>query len=218
MSKNKPFVFPKWVNFIPLVLPVLLIGGIATAVFVIWYWCSPKHIDVGYQPKQPIAYSHELHAGELGIDCRYCHTNVEKGAKATIPSTDICMNCHKAIKTQSPEIKKLQQSWQNNQPVQWVRVNALPDYVYFDHSRHVNSGVGCATCHGRVDKMKQVHQVQPLSMAWCVECHKTPEKFLRPQDKITDMTWVAPNQTQLGMKLKKDHYINTSLDCSVCHR
>ena len=157
---------------------------------------------MGIKPPQPIKYSHRLHAGELGIDCRYCHTQVEKGAQATIPPLETCMNCHKLIKKDSPEILKLRNHFASNTPIEWVKVNRLPDYAYFNHSRHVNSGVSCKTCHGRVDQMEVVRQVKPLSMSWCLECHRSPEKFIGPKDKVTDMSW-HPEVSSGGVWVKK---------------
>ncbi|NQY74763.1 MAG: cytochrome c3 family protein [Candidatus Margulisbacteria bacterium] len=218
MPKIENFIFPKWSNY---VLPTVLISItiiLSILIGVIWYWMSPKHTDVGYMPEQPIPYSHKLHAGELGIDCRYCHVNVEKSPKATIPPTEICMNCHKTIKKDSPHIEKIRSSFANNTPIEWVRVHKLPDYAYFDHSRHVNSGVSCVECHGRVDKMEVVRQVEPLSMSWCLDCHRSPAKHIRPKDKVTDLTWTTKNKEQLGMELIKKYHIKTSEDCSTCHR
>ena len=186
----------------------ILTVKISSIVFIFWYWGSPKHLNVGYQPEQPIPYSHRLHAGELGIDCRYCHTNVNEAAHANIPATETCMNCHNKIKTDSPHIKKLKESYDNNTPIEWVNVHQLPQYAYFNHSRHVNSGVGCTTCHGRVDKMEVVYQAEPLSMAWCLECHKEPEKFLRPKDKVTQMDYKVDNQEEIGLLLKEEYHIN----------
>jgi len=180
---------------------------------------SPKHLEVGYEPTQPIPYSHRLHAGDLGIDCRYCHVNVEKGPAATVPPTEICMNCHKVVKTDSPHIMKLRESYATGKPMEWVKVHQLPDYVYFDHSRHVTSGVSCISCHGRVDQMDVVRQAQPMSMSWCLDCHRHPEKQLRPKDKVTQLSWVpSESQLEMGNRLKQEYHINPSEDCSTCHR
>ncbi len=211
-------IFPKWTNKLPGIL-VMGLGLTAVSVIVIiWYWFSPKHLNVGYQPNQPIPYSHEFHAGELGIDCRYCHTQVEKSAHANIPSSETCLNCHDQIKKNSPHIIKLRKSVANNTPIKWVKVHQLPDYAYFNHSRHVNSGIGCATCHGRVDKMKVVHQTQSLSMGWCLDCHRNPEKYVRPKKYITKMDYKAENQIKEGIKLVKEYHLNPKEDCSTCHR
>jgi len=214
MNKN---IFPKWTNQLPIIILIALTGAVSSVVFAFWYWGSPQHLEVGYQPEQPIPYSHRLHAGELGIDCRYCHTNVAESSHANIPATETCMNCHNKIKTDSPHIKKLQESYDNNEPIEWVNVHQLPDYVYFDHSRHVNSGVGCVSCHGKVNKMEVVFQAESLSMSWCLDCHREPEKHLRPKDKVTDLDWKPKDQKKLGLLLKEEYHINPGVNCSVCH-
>lgn len=174
---------------------------------------------MGYEPHQPIAFSHRLHSGNLGIDCRYCHTQVDQQAHATIPSTETCMNCHSVIKKDHPEIQKIHESYYDDKPLEWVRVHQLPDYVYFNHSRHVNSGVSCVECHGRVDQMDVVRQVESLSMSWCLECHRQPEKKLRPVEFVTDLGWVPPEgQEDVGAMLKELHHINPRVDCNTCHR
>ena len=221
MSKNKnrnDFVFPAWANQLPAVILVILFSIISFIVFVFWFWISPSHLEVGYEPIQPIDYSHRLHAGELGIDCRYCHYNVERSSVAGVPPTEVCMNCHDVVKKESPEIKKIHQSIETNTPIEWTRVHALPDYVYFDHSRHVNSGVSCVSCHGRVDQMDIVRQDQPLSMGWCLDCHRHPEKHIRPMDKLTELGWSDPNAEKIGQKLIEEKKIRPREDCSICHR
>jgi hypothetical protein len=220
-QESKHYHFPKWANKVPILILLSLGGVLLVTTFVIWYWFTPKNFDVGYMPEQPIPYSHRLHAGELGIDCRYCHTQVDKGAHATIPPTQTCMNCHDQIKTDSPHIKKIKESFESDTPIEWVKVHVLPDYAYFDHSRHVNSGVSCVSCHGRVDKMDVVRQVESLSMSWCLECHRSPEKSIRPKDKVTDLSW-KPGQGEdalsIGRELVKKYHIKPREDCSTCHR
>ena len=215
MAKN---IFPKWTNYLPIfmLLSISMIGIIV--IFIIWYWFSPKHLNIGYQPKQPIPFSHKKHAGELGIDCRYCHNTVEDGAHAAIPSTETCLNCHNNIKKDSPHIKKLHKSFETNTPIKWVKVHQLPDYTYFNHSRHVNSGVSCFTCHGQVNEMKEVYQAQSLSMGWCLECHRNPEKFIRPKSELYNPKWTSKNQKKLGKDLVKAYDIHPREACSTCHR
>jgi len=211
-------LFPKWANFVaPVILGVLTLK-LVVIVFVVWYWFSPKNTDIGYEPVQPIPYSHKLHAGELGIDCRYCHVGVDKSVSAVIPPAETCMNCHKLVKTDSPHIKKIKESYDTGEPIEWVRVHQLPDYAYFDHSRHVGAGVSCVSCHGRVDEMEVVRQTEPLSMSWCLECHRSPEKHVRPLDKVTDLAWKADDQEALGKKLVAERHIDPREDCSTCHR
>lgn len=195
-------IFPKWTNEIPR-LSALFVGFAATfGTCAIWYWASPKHTDVGYAPTQPIPYSHQLHAGEYAVDCRYCHANVEKSAHAGVPPTQVCMNCHKQVKADSPLLEPLRKSWadgtldKDGGPIRWKRIHKLPDYAYFNHSAHVALGtgenraaIGCATCHGRIDQMVVVKQTQPLSMSWCLECHNNPAPNLRPVEELTNMSW-----------------------------
>ncbi len=212
-------VFPKWINQVrPLVAGALLIAPVY-AVMLVWYGGSPKTTDVGYAPKQPVSYSHALHAGDLGMDCRYCHSTVEVAARSAIPPTQTCMNCHKSVRATSTKLLPVRESYATGMPVPWVRVHDLPDFVYFNHSAHVTRGIGCVTCHGRVDKMDVVTQVQPLSMGWCLDCHRRPEKNLRPVEYVTKMDWVPQeDQLTLGSRLKSSYNIKPSTDCSTCHR
>ena len=211
-------IFPKWLNILPVVLLVLLIGVLGITVHLFWYWFSPKHLNVGYQPKQPIPFSHALHVDNVGMDCRYCHSNVEKAAHSNIPATETCMNCHKQIKTDSPHIKKLTEHYESGEPIEWIKVHMLPDYVYFNHSAHVNVGVSCVQCHGQVNKMDVVYQAEPLSMGWCLECHREPEKYLWPKEQVTNLDWRPEDQLELGLQLKETYNVNPGEACSVCHR
>lgn len=203
---------------LPSIILIVLLGAVSTIVFVIWYWASPENLNVGYQPEQPIPYSHKLHVSEIGIDCRYCHYDVETSKHASVPPTEVCMNCHDVIKKDSPAILKLRESYAEDKPIEWVKVNQMPDYAYFDHSAHVNKGVSCVSCHGRVDQMDVVHQVEPLSMGFCLDCHRNPEPHLRPKDKVTDLGWTSDNQAELGKYLKEAYHVNPREDCSACHR
>ncbi len=222
-SSSKPFVFPKWANY---ALPAFVITVLGAGLYVptvVGFGFSPKTTDIGYQPVQPVPFSHALHAGELGMDCRYCHNTVERAAFAALPATQTCMNCHTQIKTDSPQLSAIRKSWENNDPVLWTKVHDLPDYSYFNHSAHVNQGVGCASCHGRIDQMEQVFQARELSMSWCLECHRTPEKFLRPRDQVTNMNYsLSPQEQQkVGLELKKQYGIRDAAymtSCSTCHR
>lgn len=216
MKDSQPF--PLWIDRARPLAGALLAGVPAYLIFLLYYGGSPRTTDVGYEPIQPIPYSHALHAGELGIDCRYCHTNVETSAHALVPPTQTCLNCHNQIATQSAKILPIKESAASGEPIPWVRVHDLPDYVYFDHSAHVSRGVGCVSCHGRVDRMERVRQVERLSMGWCLECHRNPEPHLRPQAYITRMDWTPGDDTSLGAKIRKQNNINPSTDCSTCHR
>jgi hypothetical protein len=212
-------IFPRWIDKIP---PLFVLAVVVAALAVVgffWYYGSPKYTDVGYQPKQPVAYSHILHAGDLGIDCRYCHTVVEISAYAAIPPTQTCMNCHTLVKPESEKLLPVRESWLSGKPIEWIRVHDLPDYVYFNHSAHLRAGVGCASCHGNIVEMEIVRQVQPLSMGWCLECHRNPENHLRPQSEITNMQWLPPeNQYEQAQKIIAEKRIRPSEDCSTCHR
>ena len=216
---NSPFLWPRWIDSLKFVLGAVLLIAPAYATILVWYGGSPKTTDVGYAPVQPVPYSHALHAGQLGIDCRYCHNTVEVAAHASIPPTQTCMNCHTKIRATSPKLVKIRESAATGMPVPWVRVHDLPDYAYFNHSAHVRRGVGCVECHGRVDKMEVVRQDQPLSMAWCLDCHRNPEPRLRPPELVTQMDW-TPNEDrlQLGRRLREQYHLNPSEDCSTCHR
>lgn len=211
-------IFPKWANEVPkqLMLGVIIFATVSVAG--VWYYFSPEYTDVGYAPEQPVAYSHQLHAGDLDIDCQYCHTGVENSKTAKVPSTQTCMNCHSQIKTDSPKLEKVRQSWKTGKPVEWVRVHNLPDYAYFNHAAHVNVGVGCETCHGRIDRMKVVHQKEPLSMSWCMDCHRNPEKYVRPKSEVTTMGYQPDeDQIKLGKELVSKNNINPPTNCQTCH-
>ncbi len=209
------FHFPRWMNNIRLMLlPMTLMGGLYVAGMIA-FGASPDSLVVGYAPDQPIPYSHRLHAGELGIDCRYCHQNVFDSAHASLPASATCMNCHTKIKTDSPKLTLLHDSFANDEPIAWVKVHDLPDYAYFDHSAHVNKGVGCVTCHGRVDQMEVVTVVKPLSMGWCLDCHRNPYEHLRPVEEVTNMSWVQP-EGWLTDAIKAT--VHPKQNCSTCHR
>ena len=215
---------------------VLKVGGVVVALglvfagiglYVAFY--SNQFTDVGYQPKQPIAFSHKLHAGELQISCFYCHSNAEKSANATVPATQTCMNCHSIVKRASPEVQKIVESYEKNKPIEWIRVHKLSDFVNFKHDVHIRAGISCYNCHGKVEEMDVVKQVKPLNMGWCLECHrqKTPlEPSFRAEDVISKATqdeefhkkimehvknfkgvpWVEEHQRKKG-----------SQNCSSCH-
>jgi len=212
-------IFPEWTNKIPSYALLAIILIIATMTGFFWYYGSPKYTDVGYRPIQPVPYSHKLHAGDLGIDCRYCHISVEVSPVANVPPTQICMNCHKIILPQSEKLLPVRESWATGLPMKWVRVHNLPDYVYFDHSMHLYAGVGCASCHGNVAEMEVVMQVEPLSMSWCLKCHRNPDQYLRPANQVTNMKWVpSPDQMEFANRVRAEKGINPPVDCSGCHR
>lgn len=212
-------IFPEWSNRLPL---LGLAGGLLAPVVMtgaIWYFGSPWYTDVGYMPRQPIPYSHRLHAGELSIDCRYCHMSVEVSAVANVPPTQVCMNCHKVVKADSPKLEPLRESLRTGQPIRWLRVHKLPDYAFFNHGVHVRAGVGCVSCHGRVDEMEEVHQVQPLSMSWCLDCHRNAGPSLRPPSQVTNMRWnPPPDQAAFASKAFTERHLKPPVDCTGCHR
>jgi hypothetical protein len=208
-------IFPRSLNYLPLVAAVgvaVLGGGVTLGI---WYYFSPKNTQVGYAPEQPVPYSHKLHAGELGIDCRYCHANIERSQEAMIPPTQACMGCHAIVKADSPKLAALRDSWTSGNPIAWVRVHRVADYVYFDHSVHLAAGVGCVSCHGRIDQMEVVRQDKPLNMGWCLECHRDPGPNLRPKDQITNMTW-TPSTDEAA--LYAENKLRGPEHCSGCHR
>lgn len=212
-------IFPRWTNKIPLYLAAVIIISLTGLTGVVWWFASPEYTDVGYQPVQPVAYSHKLHAGDLGLDCRYCHTSVETGAVASVPPTQTCMNCHTLIKPDSEKLKTVTDSWNTGKPIEWIRIHKVPDYTYFDHSIHVQAGVGCITCHGNVAQMDEVRLSEPLSMGWCLDCHRDPGKNLRPVDLVTDMSWTADDGHEEWVKeFMVNNKINPTEDCSRCHR
>jgi hypothetical protein len=219
-DSSKPrFAFPRWLDQARPAFAVLLAVVPLYVLVLLYYGGNPKTTDVGYQPRQPVPYSHALHAGELGIDCRYCHNTVEVAAHAAVPPTQTCMNCHAKIRAQSDKLLPVRESYATGMPIAWVRVHDLPDFVYFNHSAHVTRGVGCVECHGRVDKMDEVYQDQPLSMGWCLDCHRDPDTRLRPPEEVTNMEWSpGADRAALGARLRADRGIEPSQDCSTCHR
>jgi hypothetical protein len=226
----KHFVFPRWANRARNLAGIALGLGPLYAFVLVYYVGSPRTTDVGYTPKQPVAYSHALHAGELGMDCRYCHNTVQDAAHAALPPTQTCMNCHQRIWTKSAKLLPVRESWATGEPIEWVRVHDLPDYVYFNHSAHVGRGsgvgnegvgVGCVSCHGRIDQMVEVEQAKSLSMAWCLGCHRAPNQYLRPVSEVTNMAWQPPggqDPATYGASLREKYDVNPPTDCSTCHR
>lgn len=217
---NEPFFnFPPWTDALARVLGAAALFGGVFLVFIVVYATSPETLDVGYQPVQPVPYSHAMHAGELGIDCRYCHNTVERAAQAAVPPAQTCMNCHDTIRANSDKLQLIRESYATGAAVKWVRAHTLPDYVYFNHKAHVNRNVGCVTCHGRIDKMEVVYQAESLRMGWCLECHRNPEKYLRPAEYITKMDWRPEEKQEVqGRRIREENNINPSDDCSTCHR
>jgi hypothetical protein len=168
--------------------------------------------------EQPIQFSHERHVAGNGLDCRYCHTSVETSAFAGIPPTKTCMNCHSQIFANSPYLEPVRDSFRTGKSLEWTRVHDLPDFAHFNHSIHVAKGVGCTTCHGAVDRMPLMWREKSLQMEWCLDCHRQPEKYVRPRDQVFSVSYEAPaNQLELGKKLVEDYQIQKLTSCSTCH-
>jgi hypothetical protein len=183
---------------------------------------SPYITRAGIVVEQPIPFSHKHHVAEEGIDCRYCHTTVEKSAFAGMPPTETCMNCHSQLWTNDEMLEPVRASFKSGAPIHWRRVNNLPGFVYFNHSIHVAKGVGCATCHGQVDEMSLTYQAAPLTMEWCLTCHRDPQNFIRPREEVFNMDWQPPeNQNEQGKVLVEKYHVKDAqslTNCSTCHR
>lgn len=219
-------IFPKWTNSLPLVLGVIVAlagAGVAAGVTI---YLTPKYTRAGYQPVQPVPFSHRLHAGELGLDCRFCHNGVEKSWFANLPGASTCMNCHNVVLKDDPRLQIVRDSAANNTPIPWVQVHKVPDYVYFNHSVHVDRGISCVKCHGRVDQMTEVREVKSMSMSFCLDCHRDPAAQIRPVEKVTNLGWTwstngveaANLQTVEGKKLVEHLRVESLQSCSACHR
>jgi hypothetical protein len=225
---------------------VSIFGGLFVVAASLWVLAeinrSSYNTGQFIEVQQPVQFSHKHHVGDDGIDCRYCHTTVETSNTAGMPPTKTCMNCHSQIWAESPYLEIVRASYRDNKPIEWTRVHDLPDFVYFNHSIHVNKGVGCASCHGRIDQMPAVYQAASLQMEWCLSCHRAPERFLRPKDRITDMAYnieedkdehvaaapfnalgenVAESRVKRGLELKEQYRVRAAAQitsCSTCHR
>jgi ferredoxin len=196
--------------------------GVSVLSFLGWLlYTSPAVTQVMVQKAQPIPFSHHRHVGGNGIDCRYCHTTVEKSNFAGIPPTETCMTCHSQILADAPMLQPVHESWKTGKPIQWTRVYDLPDFVYFDHSIHIAKGVGCTTCHGAIDQQRLTAKANTLHMSWCLQCHKAPERYLRPKSEVFNVDWKPPaDQIAQGKKLVQEYNVKVEqlTNCSVCHR
>jgi hypothetical protein len=193
---------------------------VATSGYLVYELGRSPYVTRAYEARQqPIQFSHQRHVAGNGLDCRYCHTSVEKSAVAGVPPTKTCMNCHAQILANSPYLEPVRSSYANDESIQWVKVHDLPDFVYFDHSIHVKKGVGCTTCHGQVNTMPLMWTVKTLQMEWCLECHRAPEKFVRPREAVFRTDYQVPaDQLALGKKLVAEYQIKSLTSCSTCHR
>ncbi|OJX43846.1 MAG: cytochrome C [Chloroflexi bacterium 44-23] len=218
-----PPLFPPRSNFIAraslIALPILVV---AIVVGLVLYGASSAVTQVGVPVAQPVPFPHTFHVTAVKLDCRYCHASVDKSSFADLPPTETCMTCHSQILLASPNLIPVHESWESGQPIQWTKVNQLADFVFFNHEIHVNKGVGCETCHGRVDQMTTDVKENSFYMAWCLDCHRNPEKFLRPVEEVMTMGYQpAENQLVVGAKLVKDYEIlpaSQLINCSICHR
>lgn len=209
------------------IVGILLFVTVAFTAAFIWY-SSGNVTGQGNHVVQPVQFTHEHHVSGLGLDCRYCHFDVERSNFSTVPPTKVCMTCHSQMYTEEQMLEPVRESWKTDMPIKWVRVHNLSDFVYFNHSAHVNKGIGCAECHGRVDQMGIVYQAESLHMAWCLQCHFDPTKHVRPKDQITNMTYEHPTSPDQKIKvgdkqmtqaeLAKQYHVQSKVNCSTCHR
>lgn len=215
-----PQIFHPSTNYLSKISIILILVGIGGLV-----WAGSMLSVSGYTTgegvflNQPVPFSHEHHVSGLGIHCLYCHTSVETSSFAGIPSVATCMNCHKQIWTNAELLEPIRASYRSGVPLAWERVHDLPDYVYFNHSVHVAKGIGCESCHGRVDKMPLMLQAESLTMSWCLDCHNNPERFVRPMEEVFTFGWRPPRpQAELGPELVAEYGIASLTSCSTCHR
>jgi hypothetical protein len=237
--------FPRWSNWLPLKLAICSLVIVCGLTAGTWYYVTPKYTKVGYEPIQPVPFPHDIHVSQLGMDCRYCHSFVEVAAHSNVPNTQTCMACHQQVQKDNPKLEPVRASWKTGEPVQWVWIHRLPDYVFYNHAAHVNRGISCASCHGQINHMPVVSDAKPMSMAWCLECHRHPENFLRPEDQITNLDWKPEDanpaefvakygqpkntredwsqkkrltQQEIGQTLKERWNVQPTENCQTCHR
>jgi hypothetical protein len=219
VSQQSMQIFPKSANAIArasIVGGAALVGLLGFLLYMLQQ--SPYVTQQKVALEQPVPFSHQHHVAGLGIDCRYCHTSVETSNFAGIPPVSTCMNCHKEIWTNAAMLEPVRESFRSGRPIVWSRVHRLPDYVHFNHSIHVKKGIGCETCHGAIDTMNLVYQASPLTMSWCLDCHRAPEKFIRPRSEVFTMNYVPEKpQSELGPELVKEYGVRSKTHCSACH-
>ena len=213
-------LFPRWTNTVSRLTAGMVLALPALGIAALMLYVRTPYGTSQDQPlEQPVEFDHRHHVVDIGIDCRYCHTTVETGPYAGIPPTSTCMNCHAQVWNRSALLNLVRQDYFTDTPIPWVRVNRVPKFVYFNHAIHVNKGVGCVTCHGRVDQMPAVMQVAPLTMAWCLDCHRNPYPHLRPREEITNLAWIPQGDpVELGKRLAAEYDVHTRTSCTTCHR
>lgn len=201
---------------------VVAVGLVAVGWY---YYALPSYTRVGYQPEQPVPFSHEIHAGKLGMDCTYCHQSVFESPHATVPTSQTCMNCHNPkmanVKGASPLLALVRSSYDTGKPVEWKRVHKLPEFAFFNHAVHVNKGVSCVSCHGQINEMPVVAHAKELSMGWCLKCHSDPHANLRPVEQVTNLTWkpeAGKTAAEVGKAIEKDLQVKAPMNCQACHR
>lgn len=236
-----PSVFPRWTNTVPTALVAALGLFGVFIVWATWYYATPDFWEVGYEPEQPVAFSHQLHAGQLAIDCRYCHTHVEESGHSNVPDTETCMNCHTgagetaylnatlwAVHRDNADLVRVRSAYASGEPIKWKRIHKVPDYAHFNHAIHVNAGVSCYSCHGRIDQLVVVRQVESLSMGWCLECHRNPEDYVVDVSdpdiqRITNLAGVEKQlsnrtlQAEDGTRLVMEKKLQPPQHCGACH-
>lgn len=185
--------FPRWTNWLPLKLAIGVVFIVLGVAVALPYYATPKYTRVGYQPTQPVPFSHKIHVEQNGMDCRFCHSFGERSSHSNVPTNQVCFNCHGAgkgqIKLASPKLEPVRKAAETGDPIKWVKIHKAPDYVYFNHSAHLNRGISCVSCHGKVNEMEVVYHDQPQSMGWCLDCHRNPEKNLRPLTEVTNLNY-----------------------------
>lgn len=212
--------FARWTNTaFRLALVALLATIVGVPALAMLYMRTPYITLEGNPVTQPVPFDHRHHVRDAGIDCRYCHLTVETQANAGLPSTETCLGCHSQLWTSSPLLEPVRRSYLDDVPIPWKRVHSLPDHVYFDHSVHLAKGVGCVSCHGRVDLMAEVAKAEPLTMQWCLDCHRNPAPHLRPRGELTSMDWAPPaGSDEFGRRLAQKNHVSSLVHCSTCHR
>lgn len=216
-------LFSKESNLVPIKILLCKVITVILIVIGITYYFTPKYTRVGYQPTQPVSFDHSLHAGQLGLDCRYCHSFGTVSSHSNVPTTQTCMNCHRQVKANSPKLAPLRESWETGKPMKWIKIHQAPDYVYFNHSAHVNRGISCASCHGKINEMEVVWHDKNHSMGWCLECHRNPEYHIRPQEEVFNLNWKAGDgstkaQLEQGRELVQKWKVQPPQNCQACHR